>query len=193
MANAQERFGGQKRFCWEGRCLQRLEGCQGVSQVKGTLVAGDSAPGRGPGLCDDQKQGQGSQGGLRGRDQVGTAAEARLQTWRPWRAQALALLVNSKSSKTEVSLDICLQEARGRVPCTPSMTTPKARGRSPSWEVNTGKGSSGPPGPPPRANSETGSPQPALPADGQRGGWWIPQVRREGWGSGLGPGVYSGL
>lgn len=39
--------------------------------------------------------------------QVGTAAEARLQTWRPWRAQALTLLVNSKSSKTELSLDIC--------------------------------------------------------------------------------------
>lgn len=36
--------------------------------------------------------------------QVGTAAEARLQTWR---AQALTLPVNSKSSKTELSLDIC--------------------------------------------------------------------------------------
>ena len=66
--------------------------------MKGTLVAGESAPGRGPGLCDDQKQGQGSRGGLRGRDRVATVAEARLQTWQPWRAQALALLVNSKQA-----------------------------------------------------------------------------------------------
>lgn len=39
--------------------------------------------------------------------QVGTAAEAQLQTWRSWQAQALTLLVNSKSSKTELNLDIC--------------------------------------------------------------------------------------
>ena len=46
-----------------------------MSQVKGTLVAGESVPGRGPGLCDDQKHGQGSQGGLRGWGPGGTAAE----------------------------------------------------------------------------------------------------------------------